>query len=102
MIPSVIAILPVENIALVDKLLIIVHLKIQPIFRIQIVDNRKLSEQCLQLLESMSKHKRPRLFAALEALPRNPQGKISRKQVSRVVLETHALQDGPYPTLTSR
>jgi acyl-CoA synthetase (AMP-forming)/AMP-acid ligase II len=59
-------------------------------------------EQCLQLLESMSKHKRPRLFAALEALPRNPQGKISRKQVSRVVLETHALQDGPYPTLTSR
>lgn len=59
-------------------------------------------EQCLQLLELMSKHKRPRLFAALEALPRNPQGKISRKQVSRVVLETHALQDGPYPTLTSR
>jgi acyl-CoA synthetase (AMP-forming)/AMP-acid ligase II len=59
-------------------------------------------EECLQLLESMSKHKRPRLFASLEALPRNPQGKISRKQVSRAVLETYALQDGPYPTLTSR
>ena len=58
-------------------------------------------EQCLQLLEAMSKHKRPRLFAALETLPRNPQGKISRKQVARTVLETHALQDGPYPKLTS-
>ena len=58
-------------------------------------------EQCLQLLATMSKHKRPRLFAALDALPRNPQGKISRKQVSRTVLETHTLQDGPYPKLTT-
>jgi acyl-CoA synthetase (AMP-forming)/AMP-acid ligase II len=58
-------------------------------------------EQCLQLLEAMSKHKRPRLFVALDALPRNPQGKISRKQVARTVLATHALQDGPYPKLTS-
>ena len=58
-------------------------------------------EQCLQLLEAMSKHKRPRLFAALDTLPRNPQGKISRKQVARTVVETHALQDGPYPKLTA-
>ncbi len=56
----------------------------------------------MELLEAMSKHKRPRLFVALEALPRNPQGKISRKQVARAVLERHALQDGPYPTITRR
>lgn len=58
-------------------------------------------QECLQLLEAMSKHKRPRLFVALETLPRNPQGKISRKQVARTVLEAYALQDGPYPKLTS-
>lgn len=58
--------------------------------------------QCMELLETMSKHKRPRLFVALAALPRNPQGKISRKQVARAVLERHALQDGPYPTITPR
>lgn len=56
-------------------------------------------EECEKLVASMSKHKRPRLFAAVESLPRNPQGKISRRQVSRLVLETHALTDGQYPSL---
>jgi acyl-CoA synthetase (AMP-forming)/AMP-acid ligase II len=59
-------------------------------------------EACEQLVAGMSKHKRPRLFIAVDALPRNPQGKISRRQVSRHVLETHTLTDGQYPTLHSK
>jgi acyl-CoA synthetase (AMP-forming)/AMP-acid ligase II len=54
---------------------------------------------CDKLVADMSKHKRPRLYVAVDALPRNPQGKISRRQVSRHVLETHILTDGQYPTL---
>ncbi len=56
-------------------------------------------EACEKLVGGMSKHKRPRLFIAVDTLPRNPQGKISRRQVSRHVLETHSLNDGQYPTL---
>lgn len=56
-------------------------------------------EVCEQLVVGMSKHKRPRLYVAVTALPRNPQGKISRRHVSRMVLETHTLADGPYPSL---
>ena len=58
-------------------------------------------EVCEGLVAGMSKHKRPRLYVAVTALPRNPQGKISRRQVSRMVLETHTLSDGPYPSLTT-
>lgn len=58
-------------------------------------------EACEQLVAGMSKHKRPRLYVAVSALPRNPQGKISRRQVSRMVLETHTLSDGPYPSITT-
>ena len=56
-------------------------------------------EECERLVAGMSKHKRPRLYIAVETLPRNPQGKISRRQVSRLVLDTHTLTDGPYPSL---
>ena len=56
-------------------------------------------DACEKLVGGMSKHKRPRLFIAVDTLPRNPQGKISRRQVSRHVLETHSLTDGQYPTL---
>jgi acyl-CoA synthetase (AMP-forming)/AMP-acid ligase II len=56
-------------------------------------------EACEKLVGGMSKHKRPRLFIAVDTLPRNPQGKISRRQVSRHMLETHSLTDGQYPTL---
>ncbi len=59
-------------------------------------------EECEELVAGMSKHKRPRLYISVETLPRNPQGKISRRQVSRLVLETHALTDGPYPALNQR
>ncbi|NQW82555.1 MAG: long-chain fatty acid--CoA ligase, partial [Alcaligenaceae bacterium] len=56
-------------------------------------------QQCQTLLEGISRHKRPRLYVAVSALPRNPQGKISRKAVSKLVLATHQLIDGPYPKL---
>ena len=56
-------------------------------------------EECEKLVAGMSKHKRPRMYIAVDTLPRNPQGKISRRQVSRLVLDTHTLTDGPYPVL---
>ncbi|MFZ2737764.1 MAG: class I adenylate-forming enzyme family protein [Burkholderiaceae bacterium] len=52
-----------------------------------------------QLLASMSRHKRPRIYLAVPELPRNPQGKLSRKKVSQLILKTHQLFDGPYPEL---
>ena len=59
-------------------------------------------EQAIERVESLSQHKRPRLHVALDALPRNPQGKINRREVSRLVLESKAFIDGPYPRLESR
>jgi acyl-coenzyme A synthetase/AMP-(fatty) acid ligase len=56
-------------------------------------------EQCEALLQGMSRHKRPRLYVSVQALPRNPQGKISRKAVSKLVLATHTLHDGSHPQL---
>jgi acyl-CoA synthetase (AMP-forming)/AMP-acid ligase II len=50
----------------------------------------------------MSRHKHPRLFLVLDALPRNPQGKVSRRQVRTLVLEQYLLEDGPYPTVQPR
>lgn len=51
---------------------------------------------------SLSRHKQPRLFVALPALPRNAQGKINRREVVQRVLATHRLADGAHPTLTSK
>lgn len=59
-------------------------------------------QQCTDLLVDMSKHKKPRHYIEIDALPRNPQGKISRKQVARLILELYQLQDGPYPELIKR
>ena len=56
-------------------------------------------QQCEFLLQGMSRHKRPRLYVSVQALPRNPQGKISRKAVSKMVLATHRLLDGSHPQL---
>lgn len=47
----------------------------------------------------LSKHKQPRLCVTLPALPRNAQGKISRRQVVQQVLATHRLHDGAHPRL---
>ncbi len=47
----------------------------------------------------LSRHKRPRLHVTLDALPRNPQGKVNRRQVRAMVLERYRLNDGPYPSI---
>ncbi len=58
-------------------------------------------EEIEQRVQSLSRHKRPRLFVEFEALPRNPQGKISRRKLREVILERYRLNDGPYPELES-
>ena len=52
-----------------------------------------------QRVAALSKHKRPRLFFEMAALPRNPQGKVSRKALRERVLAQSRLIDGPYPSL---
>jgi acyl-CoA synthetase (AMP-forming)/AMP-acid ligase II len=50
-------------------------------------------------LSTLSKHKQPRIMLDFNVLPRNPQGKISRKKVRDLVLSHYELLDGPYPTV---
>ncbi len=50
-------------------------------------------------LASLSRHKHPRAFVDVEALPRNPQGKISRRAVRELILSRYALEDGSHPQL---
>lgn len=50
-------------------------------------------------LSGLSKHKHPRLFIEVETLPRNPQGKVSRRQVRAAVLSRFDLMDGAYPEI---
>lgn len=56
-------------------------------------------EQSRALLSNMSRHKQPRHYVSVASLPRNPQGKISRRQISKLVLTLYRLEDGPYPEL---
>jgi acyl-CoA synthetase (AMP-forming)/AMP-acid ligase II len=53
-------------------------------------------------VERLSKHKRPRAYIELPALPRNPQGKISRREVRAAILDRYRLVDGPHPKLETR
>ncbi|MSQ57897.1 MAG: long-chain fatty acid--CoA ligase [Limnohabitans sp.] len=52
-----------------------------------------------QKLETISRHKQPRIFFHFKTLPRNPQGKVSRKQVSAHILKTHTVSEGAHPVL---
>ena len=56
-------------------------------------------EEAAERVTVLSRHKRPRIYLETSALPRNPQGKVSRRQVGRLVLDTYELVDGPYPSL---
>lgn len=53
-------------------------------------------------LASLSRYKWPRLHVAVRALPRNAQGKVSRKQVVKMLQDTCEFTDGPYPQLISK
>ena len=52
--------------------------------------------------ERLSKHKRPRAYVGLEALPRNAQGKVNRRDVQAAILERYRLEDGPHPKLMAK
>ncbi|HLJ62776.1 MAG TPA: class I adenylate-forming enzyme family protein [Stellaceae bacterium] len=51
---------------------------------------------------SLAKYKWPRAYVTLDALPRNPQGKVPRARVRALVLDRYALVDGPRPSLVPR
>ena len=55
-----------------------------------------------QRVEPLSKHKRPRFWIALDALPRNAQGKVSRREVRSVIQSRYSLVDGPHPQLVPK
>jgi acyl-CoA synthetase (AMP-forming)/AMP-acid ligase II len=56
-------------------------------------------EEMDERLKSLSRHKQPRLFVEFAALPRNPQGKISRRRLRDDILSRFSLTDGAYPQL---
>jgi acyl-CoA synthetase (AMP-forming)/AMP-acid ligase II len=53
-------------------------------------------------VKKLSRHKQPRAYLNLETLPRNSQGKISRRQTRELILATHDFVDGPYPNLSPK
>ena len=53
-------------------------------------------------VQGLSRHKQPRLHLELARLPRNPQGKVSRRLVREHVLKHYDLIDGPYPDVVTR
>lgn len=53
-------------------------------------------------LAPLSRHKHPRLLVELAQLPRNQQGKISRREILRAVLARYELVDGPHPALSPK
>ncbi len=50
-------------------------------------------------LAGLTAYKRPRLFASLDAIPRNAMGKLVRARLREAILARYAVNDGPYPGL---
>jgi malonyl-CoA/methylmalonyl-CoA synthetase len=59
-------------------------------------------EAASRRVEGLARYKHPRAHVTVDALPRNPQGKISRREVRDLVLSAYDLRDGPYPKLQAR
>jgi acyl-CoA synthetase (AMP-forming)/AMP-acid ligase II len=57
------------------------------------------AESAAAAVDGLAKHKRPRAYVVLEALPRNAQGKVPRGRVRDMLLERYRLVDGPHPRL---
>ncbi|WP_144633868.1 class I adenylate-forming enzyme family protein [Bordetella genomosp. 13] len=53
-------------------------------------------------VEGLARYKHPRAYIPVQALPRNPQGKLSRRVVRELVQSRYDLIDGPYPELRAR
>lgn len=60
------------------------------------------SKEACERVAVLSRHKQPRAYVSVSALPRNPQGKVSRRALRELILETHVLTDGPYPALAQK
>lgn len=56
-------------------------------------------DEMQEKLKVLSRHKHPRLFVELDQLPRNPQGKVSRRKLRELIESRFILIDGPYPAL---
>jgi len=61
--------------------------------------DRPWQAQAQAAVESLSRHKHPRVYVHIDSLPRNPQGKVSRRQVRQQVLASYRLLDGQHPRL---
>lgn len=57
------------------------------------------SEEARKRVAGLSRYKHPRAYLSVAALPRNAQGKVSRRAVRELILATHDFADGQYPTL---
>jgi acyl-CoA synthetase (AMP-forming)/AMP-acid ligase II len=64
--------------------------------------NAQWTAEAQSRVARLSKHKQPRAYVALPALPRNAQGKVNRSAVRAAILAQFALVDGPRPELKSR
>lgn len=60
------------------------------------------SAEARERTATLSRHKHPRAYVSVAALPRNAQGKVSRRALRELVLATHDFADGPYPALTPK
>jgi acyl-CoA synthetase (AMP-forming)/AMP-acid ligase II len=60
------------------------------------------AETARQRVEALARYKHPRAYICVDRLPRNPQGKISRRIVREQVLANYTLTEGSYPELKRR
>lgn len=59
-------------------------------------------EQARKAVDVLAKYKHPRAYVTLASLPRNAQGKVSRRAVRALLLAQWRLVDGPHPSLVAR
>lgn len=57
------------------------------------------ADRARQHLATLARYKHPRAFVQVQTLPRNPQGKLSRRAVRDQILSQYRLVDGAYPVL---
>lgn len=55
--------------------------------------------QARERAAQLSRHKQPRVYATVNAFPRNAQGKVNRRKLAQCLLDDYTFTDGPYPTL---
>lgn len=66
------------------------------------VSNPAWIEAARERVGALARYKHPRAYLALEPLPRNPQGKLNRRDVRAAILDRYTLADGPRPEIVPR